>query len=425
MAGVAAPEKERSQELQSGSVQPPNRRDWSKSGKSIATVAVVAAAFFVAALVGGVAHYRAVRAELAAVARDQARTPVSAIHPQPSSSELSLRFPGNIQAYIETPVYARTNGYIKRWFVDIGARVERGQLLAQIETPELDQQLRQAEAAQAQAQANLDLARITALRYQELLKTDSVSKQDTDQAVSAFHANEATLKAAIANVSQLRELQSFERVTAPFAGTITARYIDVGTLIASGTNTILFRLADISSLRVYANVPDAYSQDVVSGMAVDLEVPEAAGKKFRGQVVRTARAIDPASRTLLTEVHVPNPTLELVPGKFCEVTFHLHSSRGALIIPASALLFRAQGTQVALVQADGRVHIQDVQLGRDLGTSVEVVSGLAPTDSVIENPSDSITDGTLVSVQQPRPDRADRHLCSRPRRLCRSRPPHT
>lgn len=402
MAGVAAPEKERSEELKGSSAQSLNPRRWSKAGKSVATVASVAAAVFVGALLAGVAHYRAVRVELAAVARDQARTPVSVTHPQSRSAELSLRFPGNIQAYIETPIYARTNGYIKRWFVDIGARVERGQLLAQIETPELDQQLRQAEATQAQAQANLDLARITAFRYQDLLRTDSVSKQDTDQAVSILHADEASLKAAAANVNQLRELQSFERVTAPFAGTITARYIDVGTLIASGTNTILFRLADISTLRVYANVPDPYSQDVVLGAPVDLEVSEAAGKKFRGQVVRTAGAIDPVSRTLLTEVHVPNPTLELMPGKFCEVTFHLHSSRGGLIIPASALLFRAQGTQVALVQVDSKVHIQDVQLGQDLGTSVEVVSGLSPTDSVIENPTDSITDGTLVSVQQPR-----------------------
>ena len=377
-------------------------KHWSKAGKSMAVVVVVAATFFAAALLFGLFHQRTVRADLAADAREQARTPVSVTHPQPNSTQLNVTFPANIQAYIETPIYARTNGYIKRWLVDIGARVERGQLLAEIETPELDQQLRQAEATQAQAQANLDLARITAVRYQDLLKLDSVSKQDTDQAVSTVHADEANLKAAIASVNQLKDLQSFENVTAPFAGTITARYIDIGALIASGTNTILFRLADISTLRVYANVPEADSKDITPGGSVDIEVPEVEGKKFSGQVVRTAGVIEPVSRTLLTEIHVPNPNLVLVPGEFGEVTFHLHSSKSMLIIPASSLLFRAQGTQVALVQDNGTVHIQDIQLGRDFGNSVEVVSGLTPDDSVIDNPSDSITGGTLVSVQQPR-----------------------
>ncbi len=396
MSSLAAEEKEELEDLQHGwpPVTPP------RGGRSMAIITAIAAAGFAAALIVGLAHRSVVRADLAATARDQARSPVSVIRPQAASAELNVRFPANIQAYIETPIYARTNGYIKRWFVDIGARVERGQLLAEIETPELDQQLRQAEATVAQVQANLDLARTTAVRYEELLKTDSVSKQDTDQAVSTFHADEASLKAAIANVNQLKEMQSFEKVTAPFAGTITARYIDIGTLIASGTNTLLFRLADISTLRVYANIPESYSKDVATGLTVDLAAPGAGGKTFRGRVVRTAGAIDPASRTLLTEVHVPNPTLELVPGEFAEVTFHLHSAVSVLVIPSSALLFRAEGTQLALVEKDDRVHIEDIQLGRDLGTSVEVVSGLAPADRVIDNPSDAITDGALVSVQQ-------------------------
>ena len=401
MAKVTADEEERLEDLAISPTEPGTPRHWSKAGNSVATVAVVAVAFFAAALLFGLLHQRAVRVELAADARDQARTPVSVTHPQSNSTLLSVTFPANIQAYIETPIYARTNGYIKRWLVDIGARVQRSQLLAEIETPELDQQLQQAEAAQAQAQANLDLARTTAVRYQDLLKLDSVSKQDTDQAVSTLHADEANLRAAIASVNQLKELQSFEKVTAPFAGTITARYIDIGTLIASGTNTILFRLADISTLRVYANVPEADSKGIAVGASVDLEIPEGEGQKFSGQVVRTAGAIDPVSRTLLTEIHVPNPSLTLVPGEFGEVTFHLQSSKSVLIIPSSALLFRAQGTQVALVQDNGSVRIQNIQLGRDFGNSVEVLSGLTPNDSVIENPSDSITVGTLVSVQQP------------------------
>jgi len=398
MSPVAAEEKEQLKDIQDGwpSVDPLHPG----GGKGMAVMAAVAAAVFALALVFGFAHRRQVQADLAVVARDQARTPASVFHPQASSSELNITFPANIQAYIETPIYARTNGYIKRWLVDIGGRVERGQLLAEIETPELDQQLRQAEATVAQVQANLDLARTTAVRFQGLLKTDSVSKQDTDQAVSTLRADEASLKAAIANVNQLSELQGFEKVKAPFTGTITARYIDIGTLIASGTNTLLFRLADISTLRVYANIPESYAKNVEPGLPVDVAAPGAGGKTFTGRVVRTAGAIDPASRTLLTEVHVPNPTLELVPGEFAEVTFHLSSTAPVLVIPASALLFRAQGTQVALVEGNGGVHLQNIQLGRDLGTSVEVVSGLAATDSVIDNPSDSITDGALVSVQQ-------------------------
>ena len=388
------------EELSASPVEP--RSPIHKAGRSMATIVLLAAVFFAIALAVGLAHHQTVSAELAADVRDHARMPVGVVHPQSSSSQLAITFPANVQAYIETAIYARTNGYIRRWLVDIGARVQRGQLLAEIETPELDRQLQQAEAAQAQAEANLELERSTAARYQDLLKLDGVSKQDTDQAVSALHAGEANLKAAIANVNQLKDLQSFEKVIAPFAGTITARNIDIGTLVAAGTNTILFRLADTSTLRVYANVPEADSKDAVPGVSVDLEAPGALGKKFGGQVVRTAGAIEPVSRTLLTEMRVPNPDFELVPGEFAEVTFHLHSSKAVLIIPSSALLFRAQGTQVALVQGAGVVHLQNIRLGRDLGASVEVVSGLAATDSVIDNPADSITEGALVQVVQPR-----------------------
>jgi RND family efflux transporter MFP subunit len=397
MAPVIAQE-----DLEKSAAEPGRPKHLAGAGRRVAFLSVLALAFFAVALLLGLARHRAVNAELKAEARDHARTPVSIVHPQSSSSQLSVTFPANIQAYTETAIYARTNGYIKKWMADIGARVERGQLLAEIETPELDRQLQQAEAAQAQAEANLDLARSTAARYQDVLKTDGVSKQEYDQAVGTLHADEANLKAAKATVAQLREMQSFERVTAPFAGTITARYIDVGSLIASGTNTMLFRLADTSTLRVYANIPETESKDVKAGVTVDLEAPGTPGKKFGGQVVRTAGAIDPVSRTLLTEIRVPNPKLELVPGQYGEVTFHLHSSKAVLIIPSSALLFRAQGTQVAVVQRDGSVRVQSIQLGRDLGNSVEVVSGVAAEDAVIDNPSDSITDGTLVSVQQPR-----------------------
>ena len=368
-------------------------------GKSIAAIALLAAVVFSTALYLRLRNRQAIRQELAAAVESSTRTPINVIHPQKANAQLSITFPANLQGYIETPIYARTNGYVKRWLVDIGAHVTAGQLLAEIETPELDQQLRQAEAAQAQAQANLDLARITAARYQNLLKVDGVSKQEVDQANGTLQADEANLKAALATVDQLKDLQGFEKVTAPFAGTITARYIDIGSLIAAGTNTLLFRLAETSTLRVYVNVPEAYSPDIAPGVSVDVEVPEVAGKKFPGKVVRTAGAIDPSTRTLLTEVHVPNPKGVLAPGEFGEVTFHLRSSRPVVMIPSNALLFRAQGPQVALVQGNGKVHLQDIQVGRDLGNSLEVLSGLWPQDLLIIDPSDSITEGTLVEVQ--------------------------
>jgi RND family efflux transporter MFP subunit len=368
-------------------------------GKSVAAIALLAAVVFATALYFRLRNRQAVRQELAVAVESSTRTPVSVIHPQKGSAQLSVTFPANLQGYIETPIYARTNGYIKRWLVDIGAHVTAGQLLAEIETPELDQQLRQAVAAQAQAQANLDLARTTAARYQNLLSVDGVSKQEVDQANGTLKADEANLNAAVATVDQLKDLQSYEKVTAPFAGTITARYIDIGSLIAAGTNTLLFRLAETSTLRVYANVPETYGPDIAPGVSADVEVPEVAGQKFPGTVVRTAGAIDPSTRTLLTEVRVPNPQGALVPGEFGEVTFHLRSSRPTVVIPSNALLFRAQGPQVALVQGDGRVHLQSIQLGRDFGNSLEVLSGLRPEDLVITNPSDSIAEGVQVEVQ--------------------------
>ena len=370
-------------------------------GRNIATMALLAAVVFATALYFRLRTRQAVRQDLAATVEESTRTPVSVVHPQKGGAQLSVTFPANLQGYIETPIYARTNGYVKRWLVDIGAHVTAGQLLAEIETPELDQQLRQAQAAQAQAQANLDLARITAARYQNLLKVDGVSKQEVDQANGTLAADEANLKVAIATVDQLKDLQSFEKVTAPFAGTITARYIDIGSLIASGTNTLLFRLVETSTLRVYVNVPETYSPDIAPGVSADVRVPEVVGQKFPGEVVRTAGAIDPSTRTLLTEVRVPNPKGVLVPGQFGEVTFHLRSSRPAVVIPSNTLLFRAQGPQVALVKGDGKVHLQSVQLGRDFGNSLEVLSGLTPEDLVISNPSDSIAEGALVEVQAP------------------------
>jgi len=391
------PEETNSQLHGSAKMRPPPQGP--RIGWIVAAIALVVIVAFAAALHFGLRHQRAISEDLLASVQDNVRMPVSVIHPQSGTAQLSVKIPANLQGYTEAPIYARTNGYIKRWLVDIGAHVTQGQLLAEIETPELDQQLRQAEASQAQIQANLDLARITAARYEGLLNVDGVSKQEVDQTHGALQANEANLKAALATVNQLKEMQSFEKVTAPFAGTITGRYIDTGSLISAGTNTMLFRLIEISTLRVYANVPEAYSSDIRPGILADVEVPEVAGKKFPGKVVRIAGAVDPTTRTMLTEVYVPNPTEVLIPGEFGEVTFHLRSSRRTVVIPSNTLLFRAQGPQVALVQGDSKVHLQNIQLGRDLGNSLEVLAGLQAQDSVIANPSDAITEGALVEVQ--------------------------
>jgi RND family efflux transporter MFP subunit len=371
----------------------------SRMGWIVAAIALVVIVAFSAALHFGLRRQRVIGEDLLASVQDSVRMPVSVIHPQPGTTQLSMKFPANLQGHTEAPIYARTNGYIKRWLVDIGAHVTQGQLLAEIETPELDQQLRQAEASQSQIQANLDLARITAKRYEGLLNVDGVSKQEVDQARGTLQANEANLKAALATVNQLKELQSFEKVAAPFAGTITGRFIDTGSLISAGTNTMLFKLVETSILRVYSNVPEAYSSDIRPGIPAEVEVPEVAGKKFPGNVVRTAGAVDPTTRTMLTEVYVPNPTGALMPGEFGEVTFHLRSSRRTVTIPSNTLLFRAQGPQVALVQGNSRVHLQSIQIGRDLGNSLEILAGLQVQDSVIANPSDAITEGALVEVQ--------------------------
>jgi RND family efflux transporter MFP subunit len=320
------------------------------------------------------------------------------VHPQRAGAKTEIVLPARVQAFVETPIYARTDGYLKRWLVDIGSKVKAGQLLAEIETPEVDQQLKQMEAAQAQAQANLDLARTTAERWNNLLQFDGVSKQEADQNMAAYKARQADLTAAIANVGRLKYMQSFQKVVAPFGGIITARNIDVGALISAGTTKELFRLAQTEILRVYVNVPELSSLSMVPGVPAELRVAEFPNRIFSGKVVRSAGAILPASRTLLTEVQVPNPKGELLPGAFGEVKFQIRLPQEPLIIPSNTLLFRAKGTQVALVDKNQTVHLQSIALGRDSGTSVEVFSGLTERDSIIVNPSDSISEGTSVII---------------------------
>ncbi|HEX4748988.1 MAG TPA: efflux RND transporter periplasmic adaptor subunit [Bryobacteraceae bacterium] len=327
---------------------------------------------------------------------------VSVIHPQITSGAEEVVLPGNMQAFVDTPIWARSSGYLKAWYVDIGAHVKQAQLLATIESPEVDQQLEQAKEQLNTAQANLKLSEITAERYTNLFKTDSVAKQDVDNAVQAAAANAAMVKSATANVSRLQQMVDYEKVYAPFDGVITARNVDLGALVDADTNTAgkeLFHLASNNTLRVYVSVPEAYSRSAIPGVNASLTLNEFPGRQFKGKIVRNADAIDMNSRTLLVEVDVPNPTGELLPGSYVSVHLKIPSKVRAVVIPANALLFRSEGLRVAVVR-DNRTVLQAVLLGRDFGDTVEVVSGVGPADSVIVNPSDSIVSGQQVNAQK-------------------------
>jgi RND family efflux transporter MFP subunit len=383
-------------------VEPEPEQPKLERGKAVSllryVVPAVALLVFVGLALWGIQSRLGVRAALNTAAHESTRIPVATVHPTPADSANEIVLPGNVQAFLETPIYARTNGYLRKWYVDIGGRVKAGELLAEIDTPEIDQELRQAEAAELQAQANLDLAKTTAERWQLLLKSDGVSQQEVDQNVSAYHAREADLLAAKANVQRLKDLQSFQRVIAPFDGIVTARTVDVGALIANGNTVQLFRMAQTNVLRIYVSVPQSYSRAMEPGVPATLIIPEFPHASFPGKVVHTAGAIDPTSRTLLTEVQIPNPTGQILPGAYATVHFKVTLVEPPLSIPPNALLFRSQGPQVALVTPQGTIHLQNVTMGRDLGTSLEVLDGVKPTDNVVVNPPDSIAEGAQVTV---------------------------
>ncbi|HWW92997.1 MAG TPA: efflux RND transporter periplasmic adaptor subunit [Vicinamibacteria bacterium] len=329
---------------------------------------------------------------------------VSVVHPRRAPADQEVILPANIQAYTDAPIYARTNGYLKRWHVDIGAHVVKGQLLAEIDTPEIDQQLQQTRADLATAEANARLAEITALRYRGLLKTDSVSTQDADNANGDFEAKRAMTQSARANLQRLEDLHSFQKIFAPFDGVITARNTDIGALIDSGSSggaaRELFHIASTSKLRVYVNVPQVYSQAAKPGLSADLTLAEFPGRRFQGTLVRTAEAIDTASRTLLVQIDVANPSRELLTGAFAQVHLKLPTRADSYLLPVNAVVFRSEGVRVATVK-EGKSALVPVVLGRDFGTEVEVLAGLAATDDVIENPPDSLVSGQEVTIAAP------------------------
>ncbi|QMV20199.1 efflux RND transporter periplasmic adaptor subunit [Granulicella sp. 5B5] len=328
---------------------------------------------------------------------------VNVIHPLAAGAASELALPGNTQAFVDTPIYARTSGYLKNWFFDIGSHVRKGQLMATIETPELDEQLMVARADLKSAQADLNLANVTSERYQNLLKSDSVSKQETDVAVSGAAAKRAAVEAAESNVRRLEQLQSFEKVYAPYSGVVTVRNTDIGDLIDAGSSTSsnttkeLFRVASTDKLRVFVEVPEVYAPDIHNGDKATLTLDEYPGQSFTGTVTRNSNAIDPNSRTLNVEVDVDNRGGKLLPGAYVFVHFKVPLEGRMLSVPTNALLFRAQGLQVALVR-DGHVHLQHITIGKDDGRAVEVSTGLNASDQVILDPSDSIAEGQAVRI---------------------------
>ena len=329
---------------------------------------------------------------------------VSVVQPKRSAPTQEVVLPGNVQPFITAPIFSRTNGYLRRWYVDIGARVHAGQLLAEIETPEVDQQLRQSLSNVSTAEANLRLAEITKERYQGLLKSNAVAQQDVDNAVGTYNANKAIVEANQANVKQLEALQSFEKIYAPFDGIVTARNTDIGDLINSGssggTRTDLFHISQPGKLRVFVNVPQDYSQAAKPGLSADLTLAEFPDRRFQGTLVRTSKSISDTTRTLLVEIDVDNPDGTLLTGSYAEVHLKLPGGASSFILPVNTLLFRSEGLRVAIVK-DGKAVLTPITPGHDFGDSIEIVSGLKGGENVIVNPPDSLITGQEVTIAQP------------------------
>jgi RND family efflux transporter MFP subunit len=372
-------------------IDPSNRRHTQRPGTIV--LVFIACAGFAIFIYSGIHSRTEAEKRLAENVRSSLIPVVTVIHPKGGAAAQEIELPGNTEAFTEAPIYARTSGYLKQWYLDIGAHAKRGQLLAEIETPELDQQLQQ---------ANLQLSQITATRWLYLLKTNVISKQETDQAVSDLSAKRATADSAEANVRRLQKLQEFERIYAPFDGIITARNTDVGALIQNGDNTVpqqLFHLAAVDKLRVYISVPEVYASAAKSGEMVTLTLDAFPGETFTGTLARDSGSIDLTSRTLKVEVDVDNPTGRLLPGAYAFVHLKVPAPRGAVTVPTNTLLFRSEGLSVAAVRK-GRAKLVPVTIGHDYGNTVEVMSSLTADDAVIIDPSDSILDGSPVQVAE-------------------------
>jgi len=372
-----------------------------KSGGWLGGIAVLALAIAL-----GVAIYFGIRSRvdaasnLAQVTHATAVPFVSVIHPTPGAASTELALPGSTQAFISTPIFARTSGYLKAWHADIGTHVKQGELLAEIETPELDQQLQQAQADLKNAQANLQISQTTNQRYQDLVASNSVSREEADTAAADLHSKQAMVDSGAANVRRLQQLQAYEKIYAPFAGVITVRNTDIGDLIQTSDTRELFHLAAIDRLRIYVSVPEVYAPLVTDGEKVPLTVDSFPGETFTGTVARNSDSIDMATRTLNVEVDVDNPTDRLLPGAYVFAHFKLPATAGSVTVPANTLLFRSEGPRVGVVR-DGEARLVPITIGHDYGTTLEILSGLTAADEVIVDPSDSLTDGMPVQITPP------------------------
>jgi RND family efflux transporter MFP subunit len=407
--GVQAQRDEEIEEIQRRSkhqppsIQRPPELPPAPAGKALTIVGVLVLILLIAGgltLLARMSHERA----LANETEIETVPTVAVVHPVAEKPEEELVLPGSLLAYEESPIYARTSGYLVKWYKDIGSKVTKGELLAKIDTPEVDQELNQARAARQQTVAQMDLAKITATRWENLLKTDSVSAQEADQYASQYKQSQANLAAADANVRRLEQLEGFKDVYAPFTGVLTRRNVDPGALINAGAQAAgreLFDLARVDPLRVYISVPQAYAPYIKVGSKTPVTLQEFPGQKFAGTVVRTAESIDPTTRTLLTEVDVPNKDGRLLPGSFGEVHFAVGSNVNKVTVPVNTMLFRSQGPQVAVVGPDKKVELRPINIGRDYGTTLEILGGLSTTDQVVVNPADSLEQGQQVNVAQP------------------------
>jgi membrane fusion protein (multidrug efflux system) len=361
---------------------------------------IVIVLIFIGLAIGFVPRWFA-RQKLLAETRSDSVPSVDVILPTPSKPDLGTPLPADVQPYIEASIHARASGYLKNWFVDIGEHVTNNQALAEIDTPELDEQIAQAKADLDETMAACDLSKITADRWTELLKTASVSEQETAEKTSDYTLKQATVEAARANLQRLQAIKDFDRVTAPFDGVITVRNTDIGQLIAAGSGPELFRLAQTDPLRVYVRVPQQLVHAIQPGQKAALIFQDMPNREFEATVTRTAGAVDPASRTLQVELQVPNPKGEIFSGSYAQVRFNENAAAGVLTLSDNALLFRAQGMQVAVVDGDNKVQLHSLRLGRDFGSTVEVLGGLDATDRVIMNPPDGIAAGMTVQVAPP------------------------
>ena len=385
---------------QQPTIQRPPELPPASPGKALRIVGIALLILLVAGavtLAGRLSHERTLAKE---TERETIPT-VAVVHPLAEKPDEELVLPGSLLAYEESPIYARTNGYLVRWYKDIGSRVKEGELLATIDTPEVDQELNQTRAARQQILAQLELAKISADRWENLRKTDAVSAQEADQQTSAYKQAQANLAAADANVRRLEQLEGFKKVYAPFSGVLTRRNVDPGALINAGAGAAgreLFDIARVDPLRVYTSVPQAYAPYIKVGAKTTVTLQEFPGEKFSAQIARTAEAIDPNTRTLLTEVDVPNQDGRLLPGSFGEVHFAVGSNVDKVTVPVNAMLFRAEGPRVAVVGSDSKVQLRAINIGRDYGTSLEILGGVTVGDRVVINPPDSLEEGQQVQI---------------------------